>query len=438
MSEVKLPPVSIEAEQHILGCILFSPDLVHDVVEDLPVQAFYSKEHQTIYECIVSLYRKDEPTDFIGVSERLQHLGLLDKIGGVAVLSRLTSRIVSATNLDRYISLVKDKYFRRLMIECGHQITEIGYDQITKTEECRELAEEKFFKLLKPEVSRSEPEPIEQPLTRILDNLDNTDPVGIPTKIIDLDEKIIGLVPKNLYVIAARPSMGKTWLGINIALSSAEQGKNVFFVSAEMGNEDLGNRFLAMATGIDSAKIYNKKLTQSERENITLAYNDLIELNLVLDDASSRHITTANIRSKLRKTAIKRGKPDLLIVDYLQKLGSRSAVNRAQVIGEITGDFKDIAKEFDIPVICLAQINRGVENRQDKRPSMSDLKDSGDIEQDADVIMTLYRDEYYNPNSPDRGVLEIEVAKNRNGSVGVCRCLFDPKTGSVQNLREYN
>ncbi len=434
MVDIKVPPASIEAEEAILGCIMFDKNTVYDVVDELPVEAFYSTTHQTIYKCIVELYRNEEPTDFIGISQRLKHLELLDKVGGTAVLSRLLNSTVSATNLDRYLKLVKEKYFRRQMIDCGQRISEIAYDQITKIEECRELAEEHLFKMLKPEVAGIEPEAIEDPLTRIIENMDSLAPLGVSTKIADLDSKIAGLIPKNLYIIAGRPSMGKTWMGINIAKSVAEQGKNVFFVSAEMSNEDLSIRFLAMATGIDSFKIQTKNLTKEERERITLAYADLIQLPLVLDDSPARHLSPAKIRSKLRRTAIKMGKPDLLVVDYLQKLGSRSAVNRAQVVGEITGDFKDIAKEFDIPVVCLAQINRNTDARSDKRPLMSDIKDSGDIEQDADIIMTLYRDEYYSPDSLDHGLLEINVAKNRNGEVGYIKCLFDPKTGQIKNL----
>jgi replicative DNA helicase len=436
MSEKTVPAV-IEIEEAIIGCLLFDPNAIHELDGSVDLQAFFSVTHRTIFEVALQLNKKNQTVDFISVSQRLDDLGLLDKVGGNKTLTRLLNKTISASNLDRYISLLNDKYFRRKIINCGLELTEIGYDLLSDSENTQKMAEEKFFDLLNREQTNPEPEHISISMVKLLDGLDDESPVAIETKILDLDNKITGLMPKNLYIIAARPSVGKTWVGLNITKSVADQGKRVLFLSAESSKEELNTRFVAMDSTVSSDKIIRKKLSGEELERVTHSAAKLIESEIYFDDRPATDITINMVRSSLRKLAIKGKKPDLLVVDYLQKLGKRSAVNRAQIVGEITGGFKDIAKEFDIPVVCLAQVNRELNNRADKRPLMSDLKDSGDIEQDADVIMTLYRDEYHNSDSAEQGILEINIAKNRNGEIGVCRCLFNPATGEIKNLKEF-
>jgi replicative DNA helicase len=437
MPETKLLPCNLEAEEAVIGCLLFDPNAIFEIANDLSCEAFFSTTYRTIYECALELNKNHQTVDFLSITERLKDLGILDKVGGMTALSKMMNKTISASNLDRYKLLVKDKYFRRELIRCGNEISEIGYDQITESEEIQQLAEQKFFELLQQDRKHHELEHISVSLAEMINRLDGQEPVAIETGVLDLDVKITGLFPKHLYIVAARPSMGKTWFGLNIARSIADRGKKVAFVSAESSKAELNNRLVAMRSGVNSSKIQKNDLTPDERLKVVEAIAGLCETDIFINDDSAKDITPNLIRSMLRKLAIKGMKPDVVIVDYLQKLGSRSAVNRAQVVGEISGDFKDIAKEFDIPVVCLAQINRGVETRQDKRPVMSDLKDSGDIEQDADVIMTLYRDQYYNPDGSDKGILEINIAKNRNGEVGICRCLFESATGQIKNLKEF-
>lgn len=430
----QLPPVSIEAEEAILGSILFDNNAIFEVAHILPTDAFYLAAHRKIYEAVLSLIKQDKPTDLINVADYLNNRSELAEIGGTSKLTLLLHRTISAINIDRYANLVLDKYTRRRMIQCGQIITELGYDQTTQLSNALDSAESSLFKVCQKQNDNFEPEEISHSICRVFGDLDSEKAQGLSTGIIDLDAKIGGLKAKSLYILAARASMGKTWVACNLAKTIAEQGKRVVFFSAEMSKDEISARILAMISGVNSAQFSSGQATLEEKEIVASILDQASDLPIILDDSPARLLTPQSIRSKLRKISIKSGKPDLIILDYLQKLGTRSAVNRAQVVGEIVGELKDIAKEFDLPVVCLAQINRGVENRNDKRPMMSDLKDSGDIEQDGDIIMTLYRDEYYHPDSHQQGILEINVAKNRYGEVGVVKVLFDPQTGAIKPL----
>ena len=437
MQTEKIIPAQIECEEAILGSFLLDPDAIYRVIDRLGESAFYHSGHRKIYAAILDLTNKRKTCDLISVSDWLKARDDLDSIGGTARLAQLINRTVSATNLDRYCELVLEKYARRRMIESGNTIVELGYDQTIELDIALEKAEDALFKIIPTEYDDFEPQPAAISMHEAFEDMDSVAIKGVSTQVLDLDRKIGGLRTKNLYIVAARASMGKTWFACNIAKAVAEQGKNVVFFSAEMSQKEISTRLLAMKSGVNSNKFTSGMATDEERNAVAAILDEMTELPIILDDSPARMLTPNIMRSKLRKIALQHSKPDLIILDYIQKLGSRSAVNRAQVVGEIAGELKDIAKEFDVPVICLAQINRGVEQRQDKRPMISDLKDSGDIEQDADVIITLYRDEYYNPDSLDRGLMEINVAKNRNGEVGVCKCLFNPATGEIKNLKEF-
>ena len=437
MQTEKITPVQLDCEEAILGSLLLDPDRIYDLIHRLPEEAFYHSAHRKIYAAAVSLTKKDRMCDFINVSDWLNSREELDDVGGTARLAQLMNRTVSATNLDRYCNLVLEKYTRRRMIDSGNSIADLGYDQTIELDKALEKAEETLFKIIPTEYDDFEPEAAAITMHEAFNDMDSAVSKGISTQILDLDRKIGGLKNKNLYIVAARASMGKTWFACNIAKAVAEQGKTVVFFSAEMSKKEISTRLLAMKSGVNSNKFTNGESTEEDKNAVAAILKEMTELPVILDDSPARLLSPSVMRSKLRKIALKRSKPDLIILDYIQKLGSRSAVNRAQVVGEIAGELKDLAKEFDVPVLCLAQINRGVEQRQDKHPMMSDLKDSGDIEQDADVIITLYRDEYYHPDSLDRGLMEINVAKNRNGEVGVCKCLFDPALGTLKNLKEF-
>ena len=437
MATEKIPPVNIEAEEEVLGGLIFQPEVVYDVMPILPEEAFYSNQHRIIYRAIIDLAATNKACDFINICEWLSARGHLEDSGGSAKIAHLLNRTVSATNIDRYTNLILDKYIRRRIIASGDRITEIGYDSTKQVEASIEAVEDIVFNISPKEYENFEPEEAAISMQEVFDRMYLTESKGISTKILDLDAKIGGLKDKNLYILAARASMGKTWLACNIAKAVAKQGKRVVFFSAEMSKNEISSRLLAMESGVSSDKFDNGESTDEDRNRVAAILRDMIELPITLDDSPARLLTPSIMRSKLRKTAIKHSKPDLVILDYIQKLGDRSAGNRAQVVGKIAGELKDLAKEFDVPVLCLAQINRGTDSRSDKRPIMSDIKDSGDIEQDADVIITLYRDEYYYPDSLDRGLIEINVAKNRNGQIGVCKCLFNPAIGEIKNLKEF-
>lgn len=437
MQSEKIIPAQLECEEAILGSFLFDPETIYQAIDCLPEEAFYHSGHRRIYHAAIALTKQNRMCDLIAISDWLNARDELDEVGGTAKLAQLMNRTVSATNLDRYIELVLEKYIRRRMIETGNDIVDFGYDQTIELSRALEKAEDAIFKLVKQEYDDFEPEEAAITMHEAFNEMDSTATRGISTQILDLDRKIGGLKSKNLYIVAARASMGKTWFACNVAKAVAEQGKTVVFFSAEMSKKEISTRLLAMKSGVSSDKFTNGESSEEDKNAVAAILDEMSDLPVILDDSPARMLTPNSIRSKLRKIALKTAKPDLIILDYIQKLGQRSAVNRAQVIGEVAGELKDIAKEFDIPVLCLAQINRGTDARSDKRPMMSDIKDSGDIEQDADVIITLYRDEYYNPDTLDRGLMEINVAKNRNGEIGVCKCLFDPGIGTLKNLKEF-
>jgi replicative DNA helicase len=246
-----------------------------------------------------------------------------------------------------------------------------------------------------------------------------------------------GLIKQDLIIVAARASMGKTWLACHLTNYIAiTQHKPVIFFSAEMSSEQLTKRLLSMHSGIDSHRLIHNTIYADEYETLKQALGTLGELPIIIDDTPAYALTPAKIRSVLRKIRHERGELGLVVLDYIQKLGDRSAGNRAQAVGKFSGAFKDIAKEFDVPFVALAQINRGVESQSNKRPGMADIKDSGDIEQDMDLGLLLYRDEYYNSDSLESGVMEIIVSKNRNGSVGTCKVKFDPSIGRFSNVAD--
>lgn len=430
-----LPPQNIEAEEAILGGILIDPNGILLVIETLPVEAFYVKAHQLIYEAARSLYEKEQPTDLMTVTNWLKDKKLLTKVGGTLKLASLVEKTISAVNVDKYAQLVVEKYQRRQLISALNSLQELSCDTTVEIESVFEQVESKIFSLTVNKQDPFKPSLIGDCLVDIFNKLEAGNTPGYDTGLVDLDKLTGGFYKKDLIVIAARASMGKTWLGCYLANYIATKfNQPVVFFSAEMSKEQLSKRFLAMHSGIDSSRLMQNKVYEDEYDSLVKAFGVLAELPIIIDDASASIQNPSRIRSVLRQITSSRGQIGLVIMDYIQKLGDRAAGNRAQAVGKFSGAFKDIAKEFDVPFIALAQINRGVESQSNKRPNMSDIKDSGDIEQDMDVGLLLYRDEYYNPDTTEQGVMEINVAKNRNGSTGTVKVLFEPSIGSVLNL----
>ena len=430
MSSNNLPPTNIEAEEAILGSILFDPGGISIAASSLPIEAFYVAAHQQTYKAVLELHKQDKATDLIGVSTWLKDHKSLTKAGGTAKLSKLLNQTVSATNIDRYIALVLEKYQRRQLIAAANEIEALGYDNATELETVFNTSEEKIFNLTTKAQDKFKPLPIGDCLASVFEKIEQGYSTAFPTGLEDLDALIGGLIKQDLIIIAARASMGKTWLACHLANHIAiEQQKSVVFFSAEMSNEQLTKRFLSMHTGIDSHRLMHNQIYEDEYNVLVNGLTKLAELPIIIDDTPAIQLTPAKVRSVLRRIRSEKGELGLVVLDYIQKLGDRACHNRAQTVGKFSGAFKDIAKEFDVPFVALAQINRGVESQANKRPLMSDIKDSGDIEQDMDLGLLLYREDYYNQDTDDPGSMEIIVGKNRNGYTGTCHVYFDSSIG---------
>ena len=431
----KLPPQNIEAEESILGGCLLDPDAIGRIVDILIPEAFYVSVHQQIYKAILELYRHSLPTDLLIVTSWLSDQKLLIKVGGKSQLAKLVDRTVSAVNIDHLAHLVLDKYQRRQLISAGNQIVELGYDTTFEIQKVLEQSENKIFNLISNKQDKFRPQIISDCLMHVFQEFKQGYQTGFSTGLKDLDGLIGGLNKQDLIVVAARASMGKTWLGCYFANYIAmRQQLPVILFSAEMSKSQLTKRFLAMHSGIDSSRLIRNQIYRDEMENLKQALFTLKQLPIIIDDTPALYQNPSRMCSVLRRVKSSRGNLGLVVMDYIQKLGDRATANRAQAVGQFSGAFKDIAKEFDVPFIALAQINRGVENQTSKRPAISDIKDSGDIEQDMDIGLLLYRDEYYNPDTMDKGLMEINVAKNRNGTTGICKVSFSPQEGIFRDM----
>jgi len=425
---------NIEAEEVILGGILLDSYAIDRVVDNLIPEAFYITSHQVIYRAVLALNQQGKPIDLITVATWLKDHNQLDRIGGKSKLAQLLDRTVSAVNIDAMAELVMEKYQRRRLLAVAEEIAQLGKETTTELPQILGEVESKIFSLTQTKSDRFQPQSIGECLPAAFTSLEQGVAPGLATGLVDLDGLIGGASRKDLIVVAGRASMGKTWVGCYLANQVALLGLPVVFFSAEMSKEQLVKRFLAMHSGIDSQRLFQNRVYKSEWDALSKAIGVLSELPIIIDDSPAGSQNATRIRSVLRRIDKERGSPGLVVLDYIQKLGDRAAGNRAQAVGAITGHCKDIAKEFNLPFIALAQINRGVETQANKRPSIADIKDSGDIEQDMDIGLLIYRDEYYNPESPSKGKMEINVAKNRNGPTGVCEVWFSPETGSFRNV----
>lgn len=433
-----LPPQSIETEEAILGGILLDPSAMSRVVDTLRPEAFYVNAHREIYKAALALHTADRPCDLMMVATWLYDHDMLERVGGQCKLAKLVDHTVSAVNIDRYVSLVMDKYFRRQLIQAGNEIAQLGYETAVELEEIRNEAEQKIFSVSQGEMSSEVELPIDI-LIRIYDQLNVPKLKGFPTGIIDLDAVIGGLKRKKLYIVAGRSGMGKSQCSVHIAAQLLEQKHPVVFFSAEMDREELMTRILAWKSGVDAKKIEECTVeAEADFTRLSEALGHLSDIPLYLDDTSGSALTPARIRSGIRKATAMYGKPALVVLDYLQLLGDESAKNnRVTELDKLANGCKAIAKEFDVAFMALAQINRESDKQSNKRPVISQLRESGAIEQAADVILLLYRDEYYNPDTPDRGICEIIVGKQRGGPVGTVKTLFKPETSQFLNLARY-
>ena len=432
----RLPPQNIEAEEDILGGILLDPEAIGRVTDLLTPEMFSITAHQEIYRASLVLQSQGKPTDLTTVASWLADRNLLNKVGGTGKLAQLVDRTVSAANVDKYAELVAEKYVRRRLIHAGHDIVQLGFETATPLETVLDRAEQKIFNLAQDRPQEGLiplSDSIIQAFQEIETQNQGTALPGIPCGFYDLDAMTSGFQRSDLIIVAGRPSMGKTSFALNIAYNIAGgQGLPIAIFSLEMSKEQLAMRLLSSEVGIESNRLRSGRLSQMEWDPLSTALANLSELPIFIDDTPNP--TIGYMRSQSRRLQAEQGGAlGLILVDYLQ-LMEGSSDNRVQELSKITRQLKGLARELNVPVIALSQLSRGVEARTNKRPMMADLRESGSIEQDADLVIMLYRDEYYNPETVDRGIAEIIITKHRNGPTGVVKLLFDPSFTRFRNL----
>ncbi len=422
-------PQSLEAEQSVLGSILIDSRCVADVIGILQPEDFYLRQNREIYEAVYSMFNYSQTIDPVTVLDKLRELGYYQDKSRDYIM-QLMDITPTAANVVRYANIVRDKAMLRGLAQAADEINETVQAQVGTPEEMLEAAEKKIFALRKGERGDTL-EHIGTILHKTFDHLtelaqsDSAIP-GLSTGLRDLDTKINGLNKSDFVLIAARPAMGKTSFALNIGLNVAKKyKKTVAFFSLEMSREQLAMRLLSGESFVDSQKMATGKLSEDEWSKLCMASSALSQTDIRVDDNPS--ITVAAMSAKLRRVE----NLGLVIIDYLQLMNSsgygKGAENRVNVVSEISRSLKIMAKELNVPVVCLSQLSRGPEGRTDKRPMMSDLRESGGLEQDADVVLFLYRDEYYNPDTEDKNIAECIVSKNRHGEVGTVKLQWLPQ-----------
>jgi replicative DNA helicase len=430
-----LPPQNIDAEESILGGIMLDPEAIGRIADALSPEAFYINAHKEIYKATLTLHLRSRPTDLMSVATWLYDHELLEKVGGKVKLAQLVDRTVSAVNVDRYAALVMDKYLRRKLIEAGNEIVQLGYETSIELETVLDQSEQKIFGLTqeRPQLGLT---PLSDTIIQAFQEIESlhqgaTLP-GLPSQFYDLDALTGGFQRSDLIIVAGRPSMGKTSFALGIARNIAESWPVAIF-SLEMSKEQLAQRLLASEAEIESNYLRTGRIAANQWDRLSHALGILSELPIYIDDSANQ--TVMQMRSEVRRLqAEKQGKLGLVLIDYLQLMEGSGNDNRVQELSRITRSLKGLARELSVPVIALSQLSRSVETRSDKRPMMSDLRESGAIEQDSDLVIMLYRDEYYKPDTPDRGIAEIIITKHRNGPTGIVKLLFKPEVTKFLNL----
>jgi replicative DNA helicase len=422
----RTPPHDLQAEESLLGAMLLSRDAVSVALEQCDTADFYKPAHGHVFDAIGALYTRGEPVDPVTVADELRRAGLLDLIGGPEVLIRLQAATPATSNAGRYARIVNDHALLRRLIGVATDIADMGYDVPENVDEAIDRAESLVFDVGQRRVAETLA-PIRDLLAESLDRLealyDRGEAItGVPTGYTDIDEQLSGLQPSNLVIVGARPAAGKTSFALGIVAHAAMEAREpVLFFSLEMSHLEITQRLLCAEAKVDSSRMRNGKLHDSDWSKISHAIGRLGEAPIFIDD--NPNLTVMDIRAKARRLKSREGL-SLVVVDYLQLMTGRQAENRQVEVSEISRGLKILARELEVPVIALSQLSRNLEQRADKRPMLADLRESGSLEQDADVVIFLYRDEVYNAESPDRGTAEIIVAKHRNGPTGTARLAF--------------
>jgi len=436
---IKSSPQSIEAEKSVLGSMMIDKNVIAQAVEILSAEDFYRDAHKYIFKSIVEMYQRDEPIDEITLLEHLKSTDRLEKSGGISYITEIGSSVLTTANVKSYIKIVEDKATLRKLIDSSTKIIESCYNNQDDVEKVIDVAEQKIFDLAEKK-SSSDFEPLSDILERGFEQIETLfnnkgEVTGVGSGFKDLDDLTSGFQKGDMILIAARPSMGKTTFALNIAEHAAlREGKSVVIFSLEMSKEQLAYKLLCSEANVDMLKLRTGNLEDKDWENIARASGPLSSAKIYIDDTAG--VSIMEMRSKCRRLKIEYG-IDLILIDYLQLMSGSGEESRQQEVSEISRNIKAIAKEMQCPVIALSQLSRAPEQRADHRPMLSDLRESGSIEQDADLVMFLYRDEYYNKETEEKNVAECIIAKQRNGPVGNVKLAWIGQFSKFGNL-EHN
>lgn len=441
--DIRKPPQDVEAEISALGSLMLDKDAIYRVMDYLNAKDFYKPTHHTIYSAMLDLSDKREPIDVLSVTSRLRELGKLEEIGGSAYLATLINSVPTASHVDNYAAIVRKKRLLRDLIDASHHIAQLGYNEAENVEILIDEAEQKIFGIAKDSLRQeffAVKDALEEAWERIeMIHRDRDTLRGVTTGFKDLDDVLGGLQRSNLVVLAARPSLGKTSLALDFARNAARLKHPVGFFSLEMSREELVDRLIAAEAGVDLWRLRTGHLRSDGDDNDFVRLQDamakLSDLPLFMDDTAAP--TVMELRAKARRLQAEK-KLDLVVVDYLQLIrGHSSFESRVQEVSEISRSLKAMAKELNVPVLAVSQLSRGVEMRPSSVPKLSDLRESGSIEQDADVVMFIYREDKVRENTDRKNIAEIQIAKHRNGPTGKIELYFHEETSSFRSMAKH-
>ena len=437
----RIPPHDIEAEQAIIGSMLTDKDAVIAAVEVLQEQDFYREDNKIIYSAILNLYNRAEPIDIITLKSELKSMGKFEAVGGLGYIVQLPDKVPTTSNVEQYIKIVEEKSMLRALIKTADELITLGYDPTQEVEQVIDTAEKKIFQVMQKKNQKgysSIKDILVDTFTQLEQLYNQKESItGVPTGFVDLDYRTSGLHNSDLILVAARPAMGKSAFALNIATNAAVRAKvPVAIFSLEMSKEQMTNRILCSEAMVDSAKVRTGKIDDDEWAKLAATSGELSEAGIYIDDTPG--ISIMEIRAKCRKMKLEKN-IGLVVIDYLQLVqgSNKKGGSREQEIAEISRSLKILAKEIDVPVIALSQLSRAPEQRIDHRPMLSDLRESGSIEQDADIVMFLYRDDYYNEDTEKKNIAEVIIAKHRSGATGTVELLWLANYTKFANIERY-
>lgn len=439
-TELRMPPHAPEAEKAVLGALMIDKDAITKIADIIAEGDFYLAAHNVIFGSMLRLYEHNDPIDVLSISNALEERNQIDAVGGATYVASLVRGVTSASNVTYYAKIIQKKAVLRRLISAAATINELGYNESEDLEKILDDAEQTLFGISQKSL-KQEFTPIKKILGEAFDRLDDLHKNkgvmrGVPTGFADLDDLLSGLQKSDLIILAARPSVGKTSLALDIARQVGTIAKvPVGIFSLEMSADQLVDRMIAAEANLDLWRLRTGNLKDSDFTQINETMGKLSEAPIFIDDTSSANIMEMRTMARRLQAEHSLG---LIIIDYLQLMEGRGNENRVQEISEISRGLKTLAKELNIPIIALSQLSRAVESRPDQRPRLSDLRESGSIEQDADVVMFIYREDRVNPDTENKGVAEIIVAKHRNGPVGVKQLYFHEEAASYKNLEKHH